>query len=83
MDTFDEPGKSTIDVSFKKYVNMNQLKMECLFDTVSLVNNKIDYLYSNLGKEKIDLTKVREINLQLIKLQKDCIEKYSILKNND
>jgi len=40
MNTFDDThpiSKDSIDVGFQNYVNMNQLKMNCLFDTVSLI----------------------------------------------
>ncbi len=81
FDTF-EKSKTFIKVDFPTFVNMTHLQINCLYDTVNHVNRKIDYLYNNLGKELIDISKVREINNEMEQLQKNCNIKFEVLKTS-
>ena len=37
---------------------MTYLQINCLYNTVNLVDKKINYLYSDLGNESIDISKI-------------------------
>jgi hypothetical protein len=80
--TFAKPVNSTIKVNYATFVEMTQLQMNCLYNTVNLVDRKIDYLYSNLGNETIDISKIRNINDEMDKLQNDCSDKFEKLKKS-
>jgi len=81
-DNFDAftTSQKYVKVDFATFINMTQLNINCLYRTLDKANKKIDYLYDNLGKELIDISKVRQINNEMEQIQKECHEKFELLK---
>lgn len=73
-------NKEKVKVDFQTFVNMTQLNVNCLYRTLDKANQKVDYLYNNLGKELIDISKVRQINDEMELIQKECQQKFEALK---
>jgi hypothetical protein len=78
--TSNTPAKELIKVDFQTFIEMTHLNVNCLYRTLNGTNQKIDYLYNNLGKELIDITKLRQINDEMEQIQKECHEKFDALK---
>ena len=69
-----------VKVDFQKFVDMTQLNINCLYRTTNKVNEKLDYLLNNLGKEQIDITQFRRINNEMEEIQRECQDKFNKLK---
>jgi hypothetical protein len=53
-----------------------------MYRTTHKINEKLDYLVNNLGKEQIDTSKFTQIRDEMEEIQEECRQKFENLKRS-
>lgn len=72
-----------VHVDFKKFVDMSSLQFNCLYRTLNEVNKKTDHLnhaFLTLNSFDNTITKLAEIDKEIVKIHEECTKKFEILK---